>query len=97
MFGQFISHVLVNRNTLGPSFRHHVSLFQAGTCCLGLQHIITIIVFSCCGNGALIQGKGDRTTRRWRWDSTIIACEREAAIKAATGERLGATSRRQKI
>ena len=97
MFGQFISHVLVNRDTLGPSFRHHVSLFQADTCRMGLQHIITIIVFSCRGNGALIQGKGDRTTRCWRWDSAIIACEREAAIKAATGERLGATSRSQKI
>ena len=97
MFGQFISHILVNRDTPGPWFQPHISLFQADTCCVGLRHIITVIAFSCRGNGALIQGEGDRTTRCWRWDSTIIACEREAAIKAATGERLGATSQSQKI
>ena len=56
VFGQFISHILVNRDTPGPWFQPHVSLFQADTCRVGLRHIITIIAFSCRGNGALMQG-----------------------------------------
>lgn len=88
MFGQFISHVLVNRDTWGP---HPASrLIVSGWYVphgspTHYHHNCFLLPWKWCFDTR----EGDRTTRCWRWDSTIIARKGRLLSKAATGEHLG--------